>query len=373
MSVAPLRFAGHTDAPSPLTEVMARRFVAGTGQQPDALRTLADRRTVLVESPQSGQPSLDISAVPDSGGRMWQATIVGEGQRLGVLPGRTAERHPPEAYLADIDTGISAAGHRPDWADLTFAPQQAPAREIPSMRRLNGHPFEPMDVFGNDDRAVFRDAAYPWGLIGRVFTPQGTGTGVLVGPRLVATAGHMIPWNQAGWWMRFVPAYYDGASLHGAGVESYVSDTRGFDSAGEVAGYDWAVLRLYEPLGASLGWFGYNGYSRDWDNQPFWSIAGYPGAVAGGARPSYQNSVSVFDVDSDSNGGEELESQTADVTGGNSGGPMFAWWGADPRVIGVVSGSESDFIFPASSERANVMAGGPGLSNLIAWARTNWP
>jgi hypothetical protein len=44
-------------------------------------------------------------------------------------------------------------------------------------------------------------------------------------------------------------------------VESYVSDARSFDVQGDQAGYDWALLRLYNPLGSWLGYFGYNGYS----------------------------------------------------------------------------------------------------------------
>ena len=90
-------------------------------------------------------------------------------------------------------------------------------------------------------------------LVGRSFNNRGfSGTGAFIGDRLVVTAGHMVPWGDSLWWIRFVPAYYDGASLHGAGVESYVSDARGCDT-GSVTGYDWAVLRLYEPLGSWLG------------------------------------------------------------------------------------------------------------------------
>jgi hypothetical protein len=88
------------------------------------------------------------------------------------------------------------------------------------------------------------------------------------------TAGHMVPWSSDSWWMRFVPAYFNGTSLFGAGVESYVSDVQGYDTGG--TGYDWAALRLYEPLGASLGYFGYNSYSTAWNNQAIWSNIGYP-------------------------------------------------------------------------------------------------
>jgi V8-like Glu-specific endopeptidase len=242
------------------------------------------------------------------------------------------------------------------------------------MRRFNGKRVEPLWVFGNDDRWQFRDPAWPWGLVGRVFNSRGeSGTGALIGDRLVMTAGHMVPWGDNPWWMLFVPGYYDGVSLHGAGVQSYVSDARGYDVHGDVTGYDWAVLRLYNPLGNSLGYFGYNGYSDSWNNQPFWSIVGYPGAIANAMRPSFQGGITVDDTDGDSNGGEELESETADLTPGNSGGPMFGWWNGDPRLVGVVSGQEEiDFLW-WTIEKDNVMAGGSGFTGLAAWGRSNWP
>ena len=54
-------------------------------------------------------------------------------------------------------------------------------------------------------------------------------------------------------------------------------------------------------------------------------------------RPSFQGGITVSDLDSDDDGGAELESDTADVSPGASGGPMFGWWGNDPRLIGVAA------------------------------------
>jgi hypothetical protein len=147
---------------------------------------------------------------------------------------------------------------------------------------------------------------------------------------------------------------------------------------GDVTGYDWAVLRLYQPLGDWLGYFGYNGFSSSWEDDSYWTVLGYPVGVASGQRPSYQTGVSVFDIDSDSSGGRELETK-ADMTPGNSGGPMFGWWSGDPRLVGVVSGQEEDWspgAWPwewADVEKGNVVAGGSGFTNLMAWGRTNWP
>ena len=53
--------------------------------------------------------------------------------------------------------------------------------------------------------------------------------------------------------MAFVPGYYDGHPV--PKVDSYVSDYRGWYT-GNVSGRDIAILRLYDPLGDQLGWFG---------------------------------------------------------------------------------------------------------------------
>lgn len=296
------------------------------------------------------------------------------------LPGREAVRESPRTIVDQIAKDVSFDGHRPKWIPGTYYPRSLPdlgRREM--MRRMNGRATRPLWVFGPDDRAAYMDSTWPWGLVGKVFTSGGwTGSAALIGPRLIATAGHVVPWGSGSWWMRFVPAFYNGSSLHGAGVESYVSDARGYNTNGSVTGYDWAVCRLYEPLGDWLGYFGYNGYSSSWEDRPYWTLLGYPGAVASGQRPSWQGSVSSFDTDSDSNGGMEIETK-ADLTPGNSGGPMFGWWNGDPRLIGVVSGQEEDWspgFWPwewGDTERGNVIAGGSGFTNLMAWGRSNWP
>jgi V8-like Glu-specific endopeptidase len=239
------------------------------------------------------------------------------------------------------------------------------------MRRFNGRTVRPLWVFGSDDRQLYRDASYPWGCIGLISNSDGyTGSGVLVGKNIVATAGHMVPWNSGnGGWMKFVPADYLGmGSLYGQSVYSYALEAKGYNLNTDALGYDWAILKLDQPLGEMIGYMGYNGYSGDWEDQNLWTVVGYPSGVG----PFWQGGVSINDDDEDSNGGQELESETADITSGNSGGPIFAWWGGDPRLIGVVSSEETEYAPPFSSRQDNVFAGGEGLYNLIAWGRSNW-
>jgi V8-like Glu-specific endopeptidase len=372
MAIRPLTFIGDRDHPDPLSAVHARRPILGTGKVPKDLVQLARTRSYYVKS--GDKPTATVVPVGKGDERVWEVSIPARDDMHGARPGLTLRRERAEVFLKQVDAKVSHSGFRPGWADALFVPRRVAVEGPPVMHRFNGRRVTPLFVFGADDRWQFRDPSWPWGLVGRVFNSRGeSGTGALIGDRIVMTAGHMVPWGDKSWWVRFVPAYYDGTSLHGDGVESYVSDARGYDVQGSPTGYDWAVMRLYNPLGSMLGYFGYNGYSDSWNDQGFWSIIGYPGAIANATRPSFQGGITVNDTDGDSNGGEELESDTADITPGDSGGPMFGWWGGDPRLVGVVSGEEeTDFLWWTLSKE-NIMAGGSGFTSLAAWGRSNWP
>jgi len=62
---------------------------------------------------------------------------------------------------------------------------------------------------------------------------------------------------------------------------------------GNVVGYDWAVLRLYEPLGSSLGYFGYNSYSIDWNDLTVWSNIRYPGDIDNAEELAFQEGFTI--------------------------------------------------------------------------------
>jgi V8-like Glu-specific endopeptidase len=379
--IGPLHFFGERRTPDSAEEVQERRFVLGDRKLPSELERLRSRLSVYAYANSSGkEPVAKFERLKTGKGAAWRLDLpASEGGRVGwARVAESAIRQKPEIFRRETDRNASFSSFRPSWVDATYVPRIVARDQFKPMRRISGRPVQPLYVFGPDDRWSFRDAAWPWGLLGKVFNSDGkTGSAALIGNRIIATAGHMVPWGSGPWWMRFVPAFYDGASLHGIGVESYVSDARGYD-VDEVTGYDWAVCRLYEPLGSWLGYFGYNGYDDAWEDQPYWSLMGYPGAIAGGQRPSFQASVTSYDTDGDSNGGLEIETR-ADMTPGNSGGPMFGWWSGDPRLIGVVSGQEEEWspgFWPwewGDTERGNVVAGGSGFTNLMAWGRTNWP
>ena len=370
------KFIGDREAPTPLAKVRSRRSELGTGKMPDALSRLAQTRSLYLDGQASKKPIVAVDSLEQEGQKLWRVTVPVDDIFRGHRPGLTAERHPAAKFLDETQPDVSFRAYRPDWVDTSPVPRIKVHKTIPSMRRFDGTRTEPLWVYDHA-RYAFEDSSWPWGLVGRIFNSDGaSGTGTLIGDRLVVTAGHMVPWDSiaaGSWWIRFVPAYFQGTSLFGAGVESYVSDARGYNTSG--TGYDWAVLRLFEPLGTSLGYMGYNSYSSDWNDKPIWTNIGYPGDIENGEEPAFQQGFTINDTDGDSNGGEELETEDCDLNHGNSGGPMYAWWnnGTDPRIVGVVSSEETEYKFPFSSRNDNVFASGDGLMNLCAWGRSNWP
>jgi V8-like Glu-specific endopeptidase len=352
------------------------RPVLGTGEIPEELAELASTRELYISTEAGAdQPRVELSEVEGAENTStWRVTVRSSAASASAhIPGRAAVRESPATLHAQVDAEVDTTGYRPEWCDLMYQPRQVP-HIAATMQRIDGRRrVRPLYIFGPDDRRVFQDTTFPWHCAGKLYNSQGfMGSAALVWGNVIVTAGHMVPWGQSSWWMRFVPDYFDGQSLLGAGVQSYVSDVRGYNTGGHVAGYDWAVCKLYNRLGDTLGYYGFNGYSSSWENGNYWTVVGYPGDVAGGERPSWQGAISIHDDDGDSNGGQELESQTADINHGDSGGPIFGWWSGDPRVIGVVSGEEEEYKFPFSTEDNNIFASGSGFTNLIAWARSNW-
>jgi V8-like Glu-specific endopeptidase len=368
-----LRFFGQRDRPLHIDEIVSRNPILARKNAPqDFVALNHQHRTYIYTENEMKKPRIVVHKLEKNQRVLWQVELQNLGDyEIDVRYAKTSSRDTADVILKGVPSNPDFNGFRPEWADLFYIPRFIPEYYRP-LRRLNGRLVKPLWRFDPEDRKPYKDSSYPWRCIGKIFNSNGKqGTGALVGKNFVVTAGHMVPWGSSSWWMKFVPSYFDGNSLLGKDVYSFVSNAKGYNPSGDVCGYDWAILRLYHDLGTSLGYIGYNSYSDDWEDEPYWTLVGYPAEVAGGEKPSYQSAVSIIDDDSDSNGGRELETY-ADTTGGNSGGPLMGMWDHDVRLVGVVSGGETEYEFPFSSEGVNVIAGGSGLYNLIAWGRSNW-
>jgi V8-like Glu-specific endopeptidase len=364
----PLGFVGDRHQPLDPQALAELKPILTYMQPPQELLTVGRRQTILVSGQSTERPDVSVTRLEGEG---WRIDLTLKGEQQFTVPRVKAFRNGPEFFRKSIAVDVSHQGYRPDWIDHFYQPRTVPRRRHKPMRRFDGNAIRPLWTFGDFDPRLYRDSSYPWGCIGLIENNEGmTGTGTLVGRNIVVTAGHLVPWSSGDHgWMRFTPAnYLDTGSLFGKTVESYALEVRGYDNDDSVTGYDWAILKLDQPLGDLAGWMGYNSYSDNWEDLNVWTIVGYPG----GWGPVWQGGISINDDDDDSNDGQELETEDADTEQGHSGGPLFAWWGNDPRVVGVVSGEETEYKPIFAQRKDNVLASGPGFTNLIAWGRSNW-
>jgi V8-like Glu-specific endopeptidase len=377
MSKATARYKPTHDDTSPLfpDEVARLENIAATAALPDDIARRFSTPNVVVSTKnkkfESGARFARLKGIEGAFElREPEGLIVG-------IPGRTGERLASKKVASQVAPGNTTPAHRPPWVSQVFHPRPSILPHRPLLRTTDGRRVEPFyGVFGSEDRQVYYPSGYPWRCIGRIFTWTDAstpswkfyGSGVLVGPRHVLCAGHMAPWGSNNWMMKFVPSYYDGVSLDGPGVLSYVSDYWGYNDGQNVTAWDMLLLRLYTPLGDQLGYFGSKTYNPAWDNQPYWELCGYPSVITP-ERPSYQLGISVLDHDN-SGDAMQLEHQ-GDLTGGDSGGPFFSFWpDGFPYVVATNSGGEA--ISGSGAEDNNIGAGGKAIVDLIKWGLANW-
>lgn len=189
---------------------------------------------------------------------------------------------------------------------------------------------------GGDDRMAVQAAQYPWSAMGRLNNGIGGHcSGVLVGPRLLATAAHCL-WNPKTrapipvTSLTFVAGYDRGqylkaskvARMHAAPGWNMVTNNAGAGLAGRAD--DWALLELQENLGEAVGWI-----APGTDPQPDQRVtaAGYgkdkahvPMAHMGCAVLERRGALVLNDCD---------------AVQGDSGGPMLAWQGDQPLLVGL--------------------------------------
>lgn len=392
---------------SPLTmeEILRRDNIAASERIPvEIAERLTSNRIVLSSDDRGFDPRKYFTKIKGSRGA-WELCTkepVTDGLRVERM-----ERVNPGSLERTARGARIAEAFRPAWQPYIYHPKTMVANfESQMLRRKSGAKVQPHGVFNHDDRAAFLPVGYPWHCVGRVFKNfgdgwQGSATATLVGSRTVLCSAHMIPWEQ---WeggrvsIMFLPGYFSSPSIsstllgaNGRATSSFVTDVWGYNVT-DRAGWDIAVMRLADPLGDWLGTFGARTYNDDWEDDPRWTLVGYPtefgyrtttitigsfpyflpiitSIQTDGNLPTRQFGISVEDDDTD---GSALELEHhADTSPGNSGGPLFGHWPNGPYVIGVESGPEITNT-PFTTSIINIAAGGNAMVNLVNWARKNW-
>ncbi len=374
------------DAPLSHQELFAKDNQPAAEPMPASVAESLQRNTLVFTSPDAGfDPRQHLRRVANKQ-NTWELGI--PSSTIEGIPLEGSESIDPVALAKRaVRKKVTDGPFRPRWQPLIYHPK---AGVLPSARRRlvrkSGLKARPLTVFNHDDRETFFPQGYPWECVGRVIArwadgSESVGTGTLVGRRTVLTAEHVVPINTGIVSVSFEPGYYFPAvaKITGRpvlGIKSWATNIFGYTNAfgSQRIAHDLAILRLSDALGDSLGYFGYRGYDSDWEDDTRWTVVGYPwlvnvhvegGEVVGTPiyqeAPTRQHGISVEDDDSDGDG-LELEIR-ADLTPGNSGGPLFGFWPDGPYVIGVISAERPSY---------NIAAGGATMTRLARHGRTFW-
>jgi V8-like Glu-specific endopeptidase len=245
-------------------------------------------------------------------------------------------------------------------------------------RRRSKDLSDPTAVFNPDERYTFSDTAFPWCTCGKIETEAGWGSGVMIGPRHVMTASHVIVWkpNNTAGWVKFTPLKFDSSEPFGHAFATRIYSWNKADASDQLdlteGAFDYVVCVLDSPVGNVTGWMGSRGYDTAWNNGDYWGHIGYPNDLTGGTRPSFVGFQDFIGQSNASLGGRSSYRirHRIDVIPGQSGGPYFGFWAGEPwpRVVSIQSGENLGGV-----GGDNTCGGGNPLSELINFARNAMP
>ncbi len=146
---------------------------------------------------------------------------------------------------------------------------------------------QPESICGKDSRVqITSTTGYPWRWNCKlvIHWPDGskyTGTGFLIGPCTVMTAGHCVHTGKGGQWMRkieVIPGMNGAKRPYGTYISSNFCSVNGWTQDGKVShNYGAIILDSNQKVGCRVGYFGFAAYSDSTLKNMLVNTAGYAG------------------------------------------------------------------------------------------------
>jgi glutamyl endopeptidase len=247
----------------------------------------------------STAPTIEKMAVPQS-------------QRPETVPaiGTVSTGRPIDAYWASFGTAVERA----------------------KVRAKVETEYRVMEVIiGPDDRVrVTNNQNYPWRCICSLLITARTGmqyigTGWLVSPRLVLTAGHCVYMADEDGWptqIEVIPGRNGTVRPFGSAISRDFRSVTGWTQDND-SNYDYGAILLPadKRYGEQLGWFGYANRQDDHLRGITLNLAGYPGD--GGKPPNQQDGTQWFHSRGVKDVMDRQITYEIDTYGGQSGAPVW--------------------------------------------------
>jgi V8-like Glu-specific endopeptidase len=192
-------------------------------------------------------------------------------------------------------------------------------------------------IIGQDNRVrINPTTSYPWRAICglKITAKNGSkwiGTGWLVSPRTVITAGHCVFMHDQGGWAKsieVIPALNDGSRPYNSGSSSVLRSVTGWtQSKNRENDYGAIILPANFRPGASTGTFGFSVKDDAYLKSSVLNLSGYPGDKGGNQQwfmalkpKSVSSRIITYDID---------------TMGGQSGAPVWIKVGETRSAVGI--------------------------------------
>jgi V8-like Glu-specific endopeptidase len=192
-------------------------------------------------------------------------------------------------------------------------------------------------IIGADNRVrINPTTSYPWRAVCalKITAQNGTkwiGTGWLISPRTVITAGHCVYMHDEGGWAKsieVIPAKNDASNPYGSASSSYLKSVTGWtQSKNRENDYGAIILPSNFRPGDVTGYFGFSVKDDSYLMSSVLNLSGYPGDKGGNQQwfmalkpKSVSSRVITYDID---------------TMGGQSGAPVWIKIGEARSCVGI--------------------------------------
>jgi len=254
----------------------------------------------------------------------------------------------------------------PSGVDMRLRPA---ADSTPSSTGLLGRMPALLNIIGTDQRQrITPTTDFPWRAVGKTFIQfpnqsNWVGSGALVDPFHVITAGHVVHDVAEGGWatqIEFVPGLDGDSAPFSSAWDVNLRSPAGWVDSQDTE-FDWGLITLDRNVGATIGWFGYAYETLDYYPNRTFNLAGYPDELAQGLGLYWAANTATRATDN-------VLYHVIDSTGGQSGAPIWQYLATtdQSQIVAVHT-------YGGTTENSGTRINAPRFADLNAWRAADTP